>query len=50
MLLVNRLSLYLRREWLTLVLALACGLIAVDFITGPLVATEASSEDRQADH
>src|SRR5277367_3662556 len=36
MLLVNRLSLYLRREWLTLVLAAACGLLAVDFVTGPL--------------
>jgi len=36
MLLVNRLSLYLRREWLTLLLAAACGLLAVDFVTGPL--------------
>ncbi len=36
MLLVNRLSLYLRREWLTLVLAAACSLLAVDFVTGPL--------------
>jgi cell division protein FtsB len=36
MLLVNRLSLYLRREWLTLFLTVACGLLAVDFATGPL--------------
>ena len=36
MLLVNRLSLYLRREWLTLVLVAACGLLAMDFVTGPL--------------
>jgi cell division protein FtsB len=35
-LLVNRLTLYLRRGWLTLVLAVACGLLAVDFVTGPL--------------
>jgi len=33
---VNRLSLYLRREWLTLVLAAACGLLTVDFAVGPL--------------
>jgi cell division protein FtsB len=36
MLLVNRLSLYLRREWLTLFLTAACGLLAADFATGPL--------------
>ena len=36
MLLVNRLSLHLRREWLTLLLAAACGLLAVDFVIGPL--------------
>jgi cell division protein FtsB len=36
MLLVNRLSLYLRREWLTLLLAAACGLLAVDLVSGPL--------------
>lgn len=36
MLLVNRLSLYLRREWLTVALAAACGLLAVDFVSGPL--------------
>jgi cell division protein FtsB len=36
MLLVSRLNLYLRREWLTLVLATACGLLAADFATGPL--------------
>ena len=36
MLLVNRLSLYLRRQWLTLILTAACGLLAVDFVTGPL--------------
>ncbi|MGH7915444.1 MAG: FtsB family cell division protein [Candidatus Binataceae bacterium] len=36
MLLVTRLRLYLRREWLTLVLTAACGLLAVDFVTGPL--------------
>ena len=33
---MNRLSLYLRREWLTLVLAAACGLLTVDFAVGPL--------------
>lgn len=36
MLLVNRLSLYLRREWLALFLTAACGLLAVDFAIGPL--------------
>ena len=36
MLLVNRLGQYLRREWLTLFLTAACGLLAVDFATGPL--------------
>jgi cell division protein FtsB len=36
MLLVRRLSLYLRRGWLTIVLTAACGLLAVDFATGPL--------------
>lgn len=36
MLLVNRLSLYLRRQWLTLVLSAACGLLTVDFAVGPL--------------
>jgi cell division protein FtsB len=36
MLLVKRLSLYLRRQWLTLVLAAACGLLALDFAMGPL--------------
>jgi cell division protein FtsB len=35
-LLVIRLSLYLRRQWLTLILATACGLLLVDFVTGPL--------------
>jgi len=35
-LLVSRLNLYLRREWLTLVLTAACGFLAVDFATGPL--------------
>lgn len=34
--LVNRLTLYLRRQWLTLVLAAACSLMAVDLVTGPL--------------
>ena len=34
--LVNRWSLYLRRQWLTLVLTAVCGLLAVDFFTGPL--------------
>ncbi len=34
--LVERLRLYLRREWLTLALAAACGLLAVDVVTGPL--------------
>jgi cell division protein FtsB len=33
---VSRLSLYLRRGWLTLVLTVACGFLAVDFVTGPL--------------
>ncbi len=36
MLLVVRLSLFLRREWLTLILAVACGLLAMDFVAGPL--------------
>jgi cell division protein FtsB len=36
MLLVSRLSLYLRRRWLTVALAAACGLLAVDFVSGPL--------------
>ena len=36
MLLVNRLGLYLRRQWLTLVLLAACGLLTVDFVVGPL--------------
>jgi cell division protein FtsB len=36
MLLVNRLGLYLRRQWLTLVLFAACGLLTVDFAIGPL--------------
>lgn len=36
MLLVIRLSLFLRREWLTLILAVACGLLAMDFVAGPL--------------
>ena len=35
-LLVTRLRLYLRRQWLTLILASACGLLMVDFVTGPL--------------
>ena len=34
--LVNRWTLYLRRQWLTLVLTAVCGLLAVDFFTGPL--------------
>jgi cell division protein FtsB len=34
--LVNRLSLYLRRDWLTIILAAACSLLAVDFACGPL--------------
>jgi len=33
---VNRLSLYLRREWLTLVLTAGCALLAADFAIGPL--------------
>ena len=33
---MNRWSLYLRRQWLTLVLTAVCGLLAVDFFTGPL--------------
>ena len=36
MLMMSRLSLYLRREWLTVVLAAACGLLVMDFATGPL--------------
>jgi cell division protein FtsB len=36
MLLVNRLSLYLCREWLTVVLVAACALLAMDFVAGPL--------------
>jgi cell division protein FtsB len=36
MLLVDRLRLYLRREWLTLTLAATCGLLAIDLVTGPL--------------
>ncbi len=36
MLLVSRLSLYLCREWLTLVLVAACALLAVDSVVGPL--------------
>jgi cell division protein FtsB len=35
MLLVDRLSMYLRRQWLTLALTAACGLLAVDFAVGP---------------
>jgi cell division protein FtsB len=35
-LLVTRLSLYLHRQWLTLILATACGLLMVDFVAGPL--------------
>lgn len=33
---MNRWTLYLRRQWLTLVLTAVCGLLAVDFFTGPL--------------
>lgn len=33
--LVSHLSLYLHREWLTLFLAAACGLLALDFGIGP---------------
>ena len=36
MVIVTRLSLFLRREWLTLLLAVACGLLALDFAAGPL--------------
>ena len=36
MLLVNRSTLYLRREWLAVVLTVACGLLALDFVAGPL--------------
>lgn len=35
MILVIRLTMYLRREWLTLVLAVACALLAMDFVAGP---------------
>jgi cell division protein FtsB len=33
--LVNRWILYVRRQWLTLILTAVCGLLAVDFFTGP---------------
>ena len=33
---MSRLTLYLRREWLTLILAAAWGLLTVDFAVGPL--------------
>ncbi len=36
MLLMPRIRLYLRREWLSLILAAVCALLAADFATGPL--------------
>jgi cell division protein FtsB len=36
MLLMQRLKLYLRREWLALALAGVCALLAADFLRGPL--------------
>jgi cell division protein FtsB len=36
MLLMRRIRLYLCREWLTLILATTCAVLALDFATGPL--------------
>ena len=33
---VGRISLFLRRQWLSLSLAAACGLLTVDIVAGPL--------------
>ncbi len=33
---VGPISLFLRRQWLTLSLAAACGLLAIDVVAGPL--------------
>jgi cell division protein FtsB len=36
MFLVGRISRFLRRQWLTLSLTAACGLLAIDVVAGPL--------------